>query len=170
MALIERGNIYWCNLNPVKGREQQGIRRPILIVQNYIGNKYSPTTIGIIFTSEFNEKDKNYPTNIFIPKDTINNLEYDSILETSQIRTLDKNIRITDNSIGHLTDIQMKKVDMALKYSLELLDKCPGCNYMLEGTELECPRCKLALLRKCSECSKLLDISWKFCPYCGKEV
>lgn len=163
-----RGDIYWCDLNPARGHEQKNLR-PILIVQNNIGNTYSPTTIGVVFTKEFCEKDKKIPTNIFIEKDNINNLKEDSLLETSQIRVFDAKTRLK-RKLGELNKTYMLKVDKALKVSLMLIEVCPKCGYMFIRESEKCPKCNLKIKNICSSCNILLDSSWKFCPFCGKEV
>lgn len=165
---MKRGEIYWVDLSPSKGSEQSETR-PVLVIQNDIGNYYSSVTLGMIFTSEYQEKDKNNPTNVFVLKDIINRLDKDSLLETSQIRALDVNTRFGDK-IGEIDKTTMKKVEKALKISLEIIDKCPSCNYMLMEPKKNCPKCKLQLLNQCLDCGELLDMSWKNCPQCGKEV
>jgi mRNA interferase MazF len=168
LGKIKRGEIYWVDLNPAKGSEQKK-KRPVLIVQNDIGNTYSPTTIGVVLTSEYEEKNKSIPTNVFIIKDILNKLDSDSLLETSQIRVLDVRQRIGDR-IGVLDRTNMIKVDKALKVSLELIEKCSNCNYMLINEVEECPKCKMKVRNKCGKCNKLLDVLWNYCPYCGKEI
>lgn len=168
MMAIRRGDIYWCNLDPAMGHEENKTR-PFLIIQNDIGNTYSPTTIGVVLTSEFDEREKRYPTNVLIIKDFVNKLEKDSLIETSQIRVIDSKKRL-GGKIGCLDRTNMMKVDEALKYSLDLYEKCPKCNYIITSPIEKCPRCKLILFNKCSNCGKLLDVHWKFCPHCGKEV
>lgn len=112
--LIKRGDLFWVNLNPVKGSEQAG-RRPVLVLQNDIGNEYAATTIVCpLTTSKFS---KEYPTNVFLPKGQFG-LKADSTALLSQIRVIDKS-RLEDR-IGHLSDNAMNKVDLALKISLAL--------------------------------------------------
>ncbi|MBU3171332.1 type II toxin-antitoxin system PemK/MazF family toxin [Clostridium estertheticum] len=168
MYNIRRGQIYLCDLNPTKGCEKNKTRA-VLVVQNNIGNTHSPTTIGVVFTSEFDEKDKKYPTNVFVTKDSLNKLQQDSILETSQIRTFDTEIRFI-HKIGELDRTTMSKVDKALKISIELIEKCPSCKALLYEKFEKCPRCKIKLRNKCIPCNELIELEWKYCPYCGKEV
>lgn len=165
---IKRGEIYRCNLQPVKGHEKDGPNRPILIVQNDLGNKYSLTTIGVTLTSQFTEKEKSFPMNVFIKKDSVNGLEKDSLIDTGQIRILDVRMRIGDK-MGELCKTDMLKVEKALKISLELIEKCPSCNFMIFNKVQSCPKCRTRLYNKCS-CDNLLEIDWKFCPHCGREV
>ena len=110
--MIKRGEMYYADLSPVVGSEQGGIR-PILIVQNDTGNKYSPTVIAAAITSKLNKA--KLPTHI-----EISALEFglpkNSIILLEQIRTLDKR-RLKDR-IGELPDSTMKKVDTALLISL----------------------------------------------------
>ena len=112
---VKRGDIYYANLDPVVGRET-GKTRPVLVIQNDIGNMYSPTTIVAVIT-EYSEKKASYPICVAIKKG--NDLKKDSIVNLSQIRTIDKNRLITPKS-GTLPNDLMKKVDNALKNSLAL--------------------------------------------------
>jgi mRNA interferase MazF len=112
---LKRGEIYYATLDPVVGSET-GKTRPVLIVQNDIGNQYSPTTIVAVIT-EYSEKKATYPICVAIGKDS--GLKKDSIVNLSQIRTLDKR-RLTGARLGTLPDEFMEKVDTALKHSLAL--------------------------------------------------
>ena len=105
---IRRGDIYYADLRPVVGSEQGGIR-PVLIIQNDIGNKHSPTVICAAITSKMNKA--KLPTHI-----EINASAYDILLE--QLRTIDKK-RLKDK-ICHLDPEALAKVNKALKISLEL--------------------------------------------------
>jgi len=109
---IKRGEIFWVDLYPVKGSEQAG-RRPVLIVQNDIGNEFSPTTIIVPITST--KFLKEYPANVFIPKATAG-VKFDSTILLSQIRVIDKS-RLA-SKIGHLPVLYLDKVDKTLKISL----------------------------------------------------
>jgi len=117
MAVIQvkRGDIYYANLDPVMGRET-GKTRPVLVIQNDIGNIYSPTTIVAVIT-EYSDKKASYPICVAIKKD--NGLKKDSVVNLSQIRTVDKRRLITPK-IATLSNDFMKKVDKALKNSLAL--------------------------------------------------
>jgi len=117
MAVIQvkRGDIYYANLDPVMGRET-GKTRPVLVIQNDIGNMYSPTTIVAVIT-EYSDKKASYPICVAIKKD--NGLKKDSIINLSQIRTVDKRRLITPK-ISTLSSDFMKKADKALKNSLAL--------------------------------------------------
>jgi len=110
-----RGEIYWADLNPVIGHEQGG-RRPVLIIQNDIGNRYSPTTIVVPITSSFS--DKVYPTEVRVPADT-GGLISDSSMLLNQIKAVDK--RRLERCIGQLDKTTMRRVDQAIKISLGLV-------------------------------------------------
>ena len=114
--VIKRGDIYYADLSPVIGSEQGGVR-PVLIVQNDIGNKYSPTIIAAAITSQINKA--KLPTHI-----EISALEYglvkDSVILLEQIRTIDKK-RLREK-IGRLDDELMEKVNDALGISFGLTD------------------------------------------------
>jgi len=111
-----RGDIYYANLNPVIGSEQGGVR-PVLIIQNNIGNKYSPTTIIAAITSKI--KKAKLPTHVELSAEQFN-LEKDSVILLEQLRTIDK--RRLKEKIAHLDDEIMNEVDQAIMISLGLID------------------------------------------------
>lgn len=111
---VKRGDIYYADLSPVVGSEQGGVR-PVLIVQNDIGNKYSPTVIAAAITSQ-RDKTK-LPTHIEVTGSSCG-LAKDSIVLLEQIRTLDK--RRLKERMGMLDDISMGKIDQALSVSFGL--------------------------------------------------
>ncbi|MCX7841739.1 MAG: type II toxin-antitoxin system PemK/MazF family toxin [Clostridia bacterium] len=114
--VIKRGDIFYADLSPVIGSEQGGIR-PVLIVQNDVGNKYSPTVIAAAITSQINKA--KLPTHIEISAQEYG-LVKDSVILLEQIRTIDKK-RLREK-IGHLDDELMDKVNEALSISFGLLD------------------------------------------------
>mgnify|MGYP001028646509 CR=1 FL=1 len=109
MSNIKRGDIYYATLDPVVGSEQGG-NRPVLILQNNTGNKFSPTVIVAPITGR---RKKNLPTHV--PVD-ITELPKDSIILLEQIRTIDKR-RLCDY-VCRLNSKQMKKVEQAINVSL----------------------------------------------------
>jgi len=111
---IKRGEVVLVNLEPVIGSEQGRIR-PVLVIQNDISNEFSPTTIIAPITSKVYNKE--YPTNVFISKQD-SKLDKDSTILLNQIRTIDKSRII--KKISNLNNFIMKKVDLALKVSLDL--------------------------------------------------
>ena len=111
---VKRGDIYYADLSPVVGSEQGGIR-PVLIVQNDIGNKYSPTVIAAAITSQ-KEKAK-LPTHIEVAGNSCG-LSKDSIVLLEQIRTLDKK-RLKER-MGMLTASDMSQINHALSVSFGL--------------------------------------------------
>lgn len=115
MKNIKRGEIYYADLRPVVGSEQGGIR-PVLIVQNDLGNKYSPTTIVVMLTSK--SKKSNIPTHVEIHSDGMNGLEKDSIALCEQFRTIDK-MRLKDK-IGSVNGDTLNEVMNGLKVSLSM--------------------------------------------------
>lgn len=114
--MIKRGEIYFAQLNPVIGSEQGGIR-PVVVVQNDIGNQYSPTTIILAITSQINKA--KLPTHIEL-KAVDYGLEKDSVILAEQIRTIDKT-RLKQR-IASLNEATMQKVDQALAISLNLTE------------------------------------------------
>lgn len=113
---IKRGEIYLADLSPVVGSEQGG-QRPVLIVQNDVGNRYSPTVIVIAITAQISKA--KLPTHVELPADN-NGLNKDSVILAEQLRTIDKKRLI--QLIGKLDEFYMKKVDEALLVSLQLVD------------------------------------------------
>ena len=111
---VRRGDIYYADLSPVVGSEQGGLR-PVLIVQNDIGNRYSPTVIAAAITSR-TTKNK-LPTHIEVYADR-NGLVRDSVILLEQIRTLDKT-RLREK-MGHLDEAAMTRVNEALGVSFGL--------------------------------------------------
>ena len=111
---IRRGDIFYADLSPVVGSEQGGVR-PVLIIQNDMGNKYSPTVICAAITSRMNKA--KLPTHIALAAAKYA-LPKDSVVLLEQIRTIDKQ-RLREK-VCHLDDEILKKVDRALSISLEL--------------------------------------------------
>lgn len=109
---VKRGELYYADLSPVVGSEQGGIR-PVLVVQNDVGNKYSPTIIAAAVTSKINKA--KLPTHIELPIGDFG-LQKDSVILLEQIRTLDK--RRLKERIGELSEVTMSKVDRAILISL----------------------------------------------------
>ncbi len=111
---IKRGDIFYADLSPVIGSEQGGLR-PVLIVQNDVGNKFSPTVIAAAITSQTGKA--RLPTHIEIGTDG-NGLQKDSVILLEQIRTIDKK-RLKDK-MGHLDEDLMTQVDSAISVSFGL--------------------------------------------------
>ncbi len=111
---IKRGDIYYADLSPVVGSEQGGLR-PVLIVQNEVGNRYSPTVIAAAITSKISKT--KLPTHIDVPGDDAG-LAKDSIILLEQIRTIDK--KRLKEKMGHLDDATMNSVNSAIEVSFGL--------------------------------------------------
>ena len=111
---MRRGDIYYADLRPVIGSEQGGIR-PVLIIQNDIGNKHSPTVICAAITSKMNKA--KLPTHIELNASKYDMVK-DSVILLEQLRTIDKK-RLKDR-ICHLDQDIMKTVNVGLMFSLEL--------------------------------------------------
>ena len=112
--IVKRGDIYYADLSPVIGSEQGGVR-PVLIVQNDIGNKYSPTVIAAAITSQINKA--KMPTHIEIDAKGYG-LSKDSVILLEQIRTIDK--KRLKEKIGKADENLMKKINEALLLSFGL--------------------------------------------------
>ncbi|MBQ7986162.1 MAG: type II toxin-antitoxin system PemK/MazF family toxin [Clostridia bacterium] len=109
--IVKRGDIYYADLSPVIGSEQGGIR-PVLIIQNDVGNKYSPTVIAAAITSQIHKA--KMPTHIELSASDYG-LYKDSVILLEQIRTIDKK-RLREK-VAHLDKKLMKTVDEALSIS-----------------------------------------------------
>ena len=112
---VKRGDIYYADLSPVVGSEQGGLR-PVLIVQNDVGNKHSPTVICAAITSKMNKA--KLPTHVELSARQCDMVK-DSVILLEQLRTIDKQ-RLREK-ICHIDGILQERVDEALKISLELL-------------------------------------------------
>ena len=111
---VKRGDIYYADLSPVVGSEQGGLR-PVLIIQNDVGNRYSPTVIAAAITSRMGKN--RLPTHIDIHADKVG-LAKDSVVLLEQIRTLDK--RRLKEKMGHLDERMMGAVNTAIAVSFGL--------------------------------------------------
>ena len=114
--VVRRGDIFYGDLSPVVGSEQGGLR-PVLIVQNDIGNKYSPTVIVAAITSQINKA--KLPTHIEISAEDYG-LPKDSVVLLEQIRTIDK--KRLKEKLGHMNDEIIPKINEALSISVGLFD------------------------------------------------
>ena len=112
--VIKRGDIFYADLDPIIGSEQGGIR-PVLIIQNDVGNKHSPTVICAAITSKMNKA--KLPTHIELNA-RLYDMDKDSVVLLEQLRTIDKK-RLKDK-VCHLDGDIMRRVNRALKVSLEL--------------------------------------------------
>jgi mRNA interferase MazF len=113
---VRRGDIVYANLNPVIGSEQGGTR-PVLVLQNDIGNRFSPTTIVAAITSRI--KKAKLPTHVELLASQYG-LERDSVILLEQLRTIDK-LRLKEK-LARLDDATMEKVNRGLMISLGLID------------------------------------------------
>lgn len=111
---VKRGDIYYADLSPVVGSEQGGMR-PVLIIQNDVGNRYSPTVIAAAITSRMGKT--RLPTHIDVYADKVG-LNKDSVILLEQVRTLDK--KRLGEKMGHLDDEMMTAVNNAIAVSFGL--------------------------------------------------
>ncbi|MBO8164054.1 MAG: type II toxin-antitoxin system PemK/MazF family toxin [Brevibacillus sp.] len=114
--IVKRGDVFFADLSPVVGSEQGGVR-PVLVIQNDIGNRFSPTVIVAAITAQI-QKAK-LPTHVEIDA-KLYGFDRDSVILLEQIRTIDKQ-RLTDK-ITHLDDEMMERVNESLQISLGLID------------------------------------------------
>jgi mRNA interferase MazF len=117
---VKRGDIYYADLSPVVGSEQGGLR-PVLIIQNDVGNRYSPTVIAAAITSRLGKN--RLPTHIDVYADRVG-LVKDSVILLEQVRTLDK--RRLKEKMGHLDESMMEEVNRAIAVSVGLGDWQPS--------------------------------------------
>jgi mRNA interferase MazF len=115
-VIVKRGDVFFADLSPVVGSEQGGVR-PVLVIQNDIGNRFSPTVIVAAITAQI-QKAK-LPTHVEIDAKSYG-FDRDSVILLEQIRTIDKQ-RLTDK-ITHLDDEMMDRVNESLQISLGLID------------------------------------------------
>jgi len=116
---VKRGDIYYADLSPVVGSEQGGLR-PVLIIQNDVGNRYSPTVIAAAITSRLGKT--RLPTHIDVFANRVG-LVKDSVILLEQVRTLDK--RRLKEKMGHLDESTMREVNRAIAVSVGLGDWHP---------------------------------------------
>ena len=114
--IVKKGDLFFADLSPVVGSEQGGVR-PVLVVQNDVGNKYSPTIIVAAVTSQINKA--KLPTHVELEA-TNGGLSKNSVVLLEQLRTIDK--QILKEHIGTLSDDQMPTVDRALGVSLGIVE------------------------------------------------
>lgn len=119
--IVQRGDIYYADLSPVTGSEQGGIR-PVLIIQNDVGNRFSPTVIAAAITAR---QKKRLPTHVDLLDSTCG-LFRDSTVMLEQIRTLDKS-RLREY-MGNVGTDKLRKIDRALEISVGLLPLLTGGN------------------------------------------
>lgn len=112
--MVSRGEIYFAELNPVQGSEQGGVR-PVLIIQNDVGNTYSPTTIILAITSQLNKA--RLPTHVALPA-AESGLKKDSVILAEQMRTIDKS-RLRQK-VAQLKPPTMQRIDNAMAVSIGL--------------------------------------------------
>ena len=124
---VKRGDIYYADLSPVVGSEQGGMR-PVLIIQNDVGNRYSPTVIAAAITSKMGKAKMPTHIDIFAEKA---GLSKDSVILLEQVRTLDK--QRLGEKMGHLDEEMMSAVNNAIAVSLGLgsTDGTAGGNTLL---------------------------------------
>jgi len=118
--IVKRGDIFYADLNPVIGSEQGGLR-PVLIVQNDLGNRYSPTVIAAAITSRMSKTKLPTHIDVCIDRERTQGLAKDSVVLLEQLRTLDKS-RLREH-LGRLSDPLMQSVDRALLISLGIGDR-----------------------------------------------
>lgn len=117
MNTINKGDIYYASLDPIVGSEQNGTR-PVVIIQNDIGNKYSPTVLVAPLTSKIKSK-PNLPTHVLVKSEHI---KHNSIVLLEQIRVLDKSRLIS--YVDTLTKEEIKKLDIGIIKSFNITGEC----------------------------------------------
>ena len=141
MISVKRGDIYYADLSPVVGSEQGGLR-PVLIIQNDVGNRYSPTVIAAAITSRMSKT--KLPTHIDVYAERAG-LARDSIVLLEQLRTLDK--RRLRERLGHLDEEMMAEIDTAIAVSLGLVPRSTVYAAREQARELTPPPAAVAAVR-----------------------
>ena len=138
--VIKRGDMFYADLSPVVGSEQGGIR-PVLIIQNDMGNKYSPTVIAAAITSQMNKT--KLPTHIEIDSEQCG-LKNNSVVLAEQIRTIDKS-RLKEK-IGHIEDekLDFGKLRKQVYNQVRGLNSWPGAYFILEGKRIKVWECYIS--------------------------
>ncbi|WP_407270589.1 type II toxin-antitoxin system PemK/MazF family toxin [Radiobacillus sp. PE A8.2] len=175
------GDIYWANLKPAKGSEQNGYR-PVFIVSNNIMNSVSPVVLVVPMTRtpkvippfiipynmddiiliDHNVRKLEEQGHHF--NDEINNAN----ILCQQARSIDKSRLIM--KVGEFkTDTYAELVKQAINF-LYALDGCDGCHVPLRPDGLKCGNCKKTHRKRCYDCKSVFPIYYNFCPNCGKEA
>lgn len=152
----QRGDVVWADLGIRIGSEQEG-KRPVLIVQNNIGNRHSSTVTVIPLSTQI--PSRNYPFHVRTEV-----AGRPAIIKAEQIVTIDKS-RLGD-VIVHLTPELMLQVDEAIRFQLALI-LCFSCGNPLKCQFNVCPFCHIVLKKNCVSCGTRLDVNWAYCPFCG---
>ena len=114
--IIKRGMIFYADLGEVKNvnGSEQGGKRPVIVIQNDMGNRFAPTTVVACMTSKMGKS--NLPTHVFVKRNQHNNLEKNSLVLCEQIKTISKNRLV--QYVGAATEETMKKIDKAIDISI----------------------------------------------------
>lgn len=176
-----RGEIYYADLEPVKGSEQGG-SRPVLVVSNNLMNETATIVMAVPMTRS-EEKVKAGPFNVpyqiekvQIDDESINQLRskgyyyapVNGVILCNQARAVSKDRLI--GKVGLLTDkIVIKQVEAALIHSFALM-ACDDCAIPLRPNGLRCIKCGKVYRTKCTKCRMIFDINYNYCPYCGEGV
>ncbi|WP_342495651.1 type II toxin-antitoxin system PemK/MazF family toxin [Bacillus sp. FSL K6-0994] len=173
-----RGDIYWADLEPVKGSEQGGFR-PVFVVSNNLMNQTAPICICVPITRD-GEKVKNYPFNVqfdsgdwIIDTEAIQSIKkmgnsfanQGGFLLCNQARAISKN-RLHVRMGTFKNNSQLKKVEDAIIHSFGL-NLCEKCETPLRPGGLKCGKCNRVHSKKCSGCKTIHSVKNNFCPQCG---
>lgn len=162
---IRRGDVYFADLNPTRGSEQAG-DRPVVVVQNDVGNKYSPVTVVAVMTASFNEKELRYPQCVFVDK-KYTGLQDHSVVFADHIRNVDWRQRFR-RYVCTLPDEIMREIGEAMALNLGLTT-CPSCGTPVRSSDQVCPNrvCVRQLRVRCLCCGEYISTQWRYCPQCG---
>ncbi|MEQ2528994.1 type II toxin-antitoxin system PemK/MazF family toxin [Bacillaceae bacterium CLA-AA-H227] len=174
------GDIFWADLEPVKGSEQGG-HRPVFVVSNNMMNQVSPVVLAVPMTRTpkvippfiipydmddlrvIEENVKILDSMGFHFHDTIKNAN----ILCQQARSISKDRLII--KVGSFnTDKYAKQVKQAINF-LYAIDGCDKCHFPLRPDGLSCKNCGKIHRKKCKDCSRVISNHFKYCPYCGKE-
>jgi len=177
----KRGDIYWSDLRPGKGSEQNGFR-PVLIISNNLMNVTSTVVLAVPMSTS-DEKAKAGPFNISYKKsdysviasniadlkrDGHSFVHEDGVLLCNQSRAISKSrLKL---KVGEVTNRQvMHGIKEALIHSFGL-DACERCAYPVRPNAIKCSNCNSIHRRKCKNCKKSFDLLYNYCPHCGEGV
>lgn len=161
----KRGDVFYADLDPIKGSEQHG-RWPVLVVQNNRANEKSPVTIVLICTTQFEPEQATWPCNLLLPAGT-GGLDKSTLVLGNQVRTLSVDHRFVQK-LGHVERALMEKINDIIADTTGV-NSCPVCGYPNHRDRIECSHCHTGLRIRCSACRAVLELTWHHCPHCGKK-
>lgn len=162
----QRGEVYLADLNPRKGSVQSGVRPVVVLQNNIINGVFNTTIVAALSSSESALKAKDNPSNVFIDKGC--GIRKDSVVKLTQTITIDKAYFKCKVPITKLSGVYMDKIEKAIKFTLNMGEKCKKCGNKLEDKETVCRKCNELVKNECIKCGSSLNLEWVYCPICGR--